>query len=161
LAGGPEHANRDRHDPAGVAVVERPQGGGIRPRHPAEERLLVSRSWSRSRAEVGLEEAQHDRVIAQAKDTCKRYDRGPRADVDAILVDVRALALAGLVLLSAFDWAGQVAALTHELASPDPERRRDAVQKLAELSEENARPLLLSALGDPDTLVRVEAARVL
>ncbi len=76
-------------------------------------------------------------------------------------MDVRAWALAGLLLCSAFDWAGQVAALTHELASPDPERRRDAVQKLAELSEENARPLLLSALGDPDNLVRVEAARVL
>jgi cellulose synthase operon protein C len=74
---------------------------------------------------------------------------------------VRRLALLFLLATAGFDWSGQVSTLKRELASIDPERRRDAVQKLAELSEENARPLLLSALGDGDPMVRIEAARVL
>src|SRR5262249_9503466 len=73
---------------------------------------------------------------------------------------VRRFALAA-VLLAPFDWSGQVVVLGRDLQSADPERRREAVQKLADMSDPGAKPLLLSALSDVDSLVRIEAARVL
>ena len=56
------------------------------------------------------------------------------------------------------DLFSSIDAVTSELKAPDASRRRDAVDKLDAFSVDEARPLLLTALGDADAEVRAHAA---
>src|SRR6185312_8705321 len=70
--------------------------------------------------------------------------------------------LAACALVSSSAWAGDlfsnIDAVASELKAPDASRRRDAVDKLDAWTGDEAKPLLLLALGDADADVRAHAA---
>ncbi|MDB4970843.1 MAG: hypothetical protein JWN44_6532, partial [Myxococcales bacterium] len=74
-------------------------------------------------------------------------------------------ALAACLVLAALpsgayagDLFSSIDAVQNELKAPDAARRRDAVDKLDAFSADDARALLLGALGDSDADVRAHAA---
>src|SRR3990172_4796096 len=62
---------------------------------------------------------------------------------------------------SAFEWIGRLRVEAKELKNANPQRRRDAVQALAQHDIRDTKKFLLEALEDDDPTVRVEAARLL